>query len=116
VFRVVGADPKLKSMFGYYQIMIVLLKVCPPCSPDRYSILNLFTVTARVQFDYFAFLGVTIQLLILVLKNDTAQYAVTIAAIPVVLVLLTACGIAVAREIRWCADCQSAVSRLQESF
>lgn len=40
------------------------------------------------------------QLLILVLNNDTAQYAITIAAIPIVLVLLTMAGIAVAREIK----------------
>ena len=45
------------------------------------------------------------QLLILVLSNETAQYAVTIAAIPIVLVLLIACGIAVVREIKWCVVC-----------
>src|SRR5258708_24125347 len=28
VFRIVGADPQLKDMFRYYQVMIVLLKVC----------------------------------------------------------------------------------------
>lgn len=44
------------------------------------------------------------QLLILVLNNDSAQYGITIAAIPIVLILLTACGIAVAREIRWFVD------------
>jgi len=82
VFRVVGADPKLKSMFEYYQILIVLLK-----------------------FDYFAFLGLTMQLLILVLHNDTVQYALTIAAIPIVLVLLIMCGVAVAREIKWLMMC-----------
>ncbi|KAF8323149.1 hypothetical protein DL93DRAFT_2070655 [Clavulina sp. PMI_390] len=78
VFRVVGADPKLKAMFEYYQILIVLLK-----------------------FDYFFFLGLTMQLLILVLTNDSAQYGLTIAAIPVVLILLVACGIAVKQEIKW---------------
>jgi len=82
VFRVVGADPKLKSMFEYYQVMLLLLK-----------------------FDYFAFIGLTMQLLILVLSNETAQYAVTIAAIPIVLVLLIGCGIAVVREIRWLMIC-----------
>jgi len=78
VFRMVGADPELKDMFRYYQIMIVLLK-----------------------FDYFAFTGLTMQLLILVLKDNSAQFGLTIAAIPIVLVLLTACGVAVGREIKW---------------
>ncbi|KAF9505985.1 hypothetical protein BS47DRAFT_1399891 [Hydnum rufescens UP504] len=78
VFRMVGADPELKDMFRYYQIMIVLLK-----------------------FDYFAFTGLTMQLLILVLADRSAQFALTIAAIPIVLILLTACGYAVGQEIKW---------------
>lgn len=44
-------------------------------------------------------------MLIVVLQNDPAEYAeyaVTIAAIPIVLVLLVFCGIAVRREIKWC--------------
>lgn len=101
-------------MFEYYQIMIVLLKVCLPRSLNRYS--PLICSTRPQQFDYFAFLGVTMQLLILVLKNDTTQYALTIAAIPVVLILLTTCGIAVAREIRLYVVCQRIVLRLHESF
>lgn len=93
-------------MFEYYQIMIVLLKVCQPL-PGQ----DLLNISAIIyQFDYFAFLGLTMQLLILVLSNDTAQYALTIAAIPIVLVLLIACGIAVVREIRWCVVRQPAAS------
>ena len=33
VFRIVGADPQLKRMFRYYQIMIVLLKVGQATKP-----------------------------------------------------------------------------------
>ena len=82
-------------MYRWYQIMICLLK-----------------------FDFFCFSGVTIQvlcfeiclvlaclplfqLLIIVLPRDSAEFAVTIAAIPVVLFLLAACGLAVAHEIKW---------------
>jgi len=78
IFHIVGANPKMKTMYQWYQIMICLLK-----------------------FDFFAFTGVTMQLLIVVLQRDSAEYGVTIAAIPIVLVLLVVCGIAVQREIKW---------------
>ncbi|KAF7304868.1 SET domain-containing protein [Mycena kentingensis (nom. inval.)] len=78
IFHVVGANPKMKKMYQWYQIMLCLLK-----------------------FDFAFFIGVTIQLLILVLVRNTAEFGVTIAAIPVVLVLLVLCGVAVQREIKW---------------
>ncbi|KAF4579036.1 hypothetical protein EYR36_000845 [Pleurotus pulmonarius] len=78
IFHVVGANPKMKAMYQWYQIMICLLK-----------------------FDFFCFTGVTMQLLIIVLARDSAEFGVTIAAIPVVLFLLAACGYAVQREIKW---------------
>jgi hypothetical protein len=78
IFRVVGANPIMKTMYQFYQVLICLLK-----------------------FDFFAFTGVTIQLLILVLSKNSTEFGLTITAIPVVLVLLIGCGIAVQREIRW---------------
>ncbi|KAF8163287.1 hypothetical protein B0H34DRAFT_694846 [Crassisporium funariophilum] len=77
IFHVVGANPKMKAMYQWYQIMICLLK-----------------------FDFFFFSGVTMQLLIVVLQRNSAEFGVTIAAIPVVLVLLILCGLAVQREIK----------------
>ncbi|PPR06639.1 hypothetical protein CVT26_001181 [Gymnopilus dilepis] len=73
IFHVVGANPKMKTMYQYYQIMICLLK-----------------------FDFFFFTG----LLIIVLQRSSAEFGITIAAIPVVLVLLILCGLAVQREIK----------------
>ncbi|KAF9451043.1 hypothetical protein P691DRAFT_724830 [Macrolepiota fuliginosa MF-IS2] len=78
IFHVVGANPRMKTMYQYYQIMICLLK-----------------------FDFFCFTGVTMQLLIVVLAKNDAEFGVTVAAIPVVLILLILCGIAVQREIKW---------------
>ncbi|KAJ6630785.1 hypothetical protein B0H10DRAFT_1983007 [Mycena sp. CBHHK59/15] len=78
IFHVVGANPKMKTMYQWYQIMLCLLK-----------------------FDFFFFVGVTMQLLIVVLARNTAEFGVTVAAIPVVLVLLALCGVAVKREIKW---------------
>ncbi|KAH9001287.1 hypothetical protein EDB92DRAFT_1939044 [Lactarius akahatsu] len=79
IFRIVGANPAMKTMYQYYQVLLCLLK-----------------------FDFFAFTGVTIQLLIVVLNRSSAEFGLTIAAIPVVLLLLLVCGIAVKREIKWC--------------
>jgi len=77
VFHVVGANPQMKTMYQYYQVLICLLK-----------------------FDYFFFTALTMQLLILVLSRSGAEFPLTIIAIPVVLVLLTACAISVQREIK----------------
>ncbi|KAK7014877.1 SET domain-containing protein [Favolaschia claudopus] len=78
IFHVVGANPKMKIMYQWYQIMLCLIK-----------------------FDFFFFVGVTMQLLIVVLARNSAEFGVTIAAIPVVLVLLALCATAVQREIKW---------------
>jgi len=77
VFRIVGANRAMKTMYQFYEVLICLLK-----------------------FDFFAFTGITIQLLIVVLSRNSAEFVLTIAAIPVVLVLLVGCGLAVQREIR----------------
>ena len=65
-------------MYQFYQVMICLLK-----------------------FDFFCFTGVTIQLLIVVLQTNSAEFGLTVAAIPIVLVLLIFAGMAVQREIKW---------------
>ncbi|KAH7107849.1 hypothetical protein BKA62DRAFT_825282 [Auriculariales sp. MPI-PUGE-AT-0066] len=77
VFHAIGADPRMRSMYRYYQIMICLLK-----------------------FDFFCFTGVTMQLLILVLSHNAVEFILTILAIPIVLLLLIMCGIAVQRELK----------------
>jgi len=78
IFHVVGANPKMKEMYRSYQILLCLLK-----------------------FDFFSFTGVTMQLLIVVLQRSSAEFGLTIAAIPVVFVLIILCRIAAQREIRW---------------
>ena len=41
------------------------------------------------------------QLLILVLQSDSAEFGITITAIPIVLLLLILCGWALQREVKW---------------
>jgi len=65
-------------MYRFYQVIICLLK-----------------------FDFFCFTGVTMQLLIIVLSANSAEFGITIAAIPIVLLLLAGAGYAVQREIKW---------------
>lgn len=81
-------------MYQFYQIFICLLK-----------------------FDFFCFVGVTMQvkfvvlddcpgtenpqLLIVVLNKQSAEFGITIAAIPVVLLLLAGCARAVKHEVKW---------------
>jgi len=77
ILHAVGANPKLKSMFHYYQVFLCLLK-----------------------FDFFCFVGVTMQLLIVVLAADSVEFGLTIAAFPLVLLLIAGCAYAVRNEIK----------------
>ncbi|KAH8107086.1 hypothetical protein BXZ70DRAFT_274096 [Cristinia sonorae] len=93
IFHVVGANPAFKVMYRYYQIMICLLK-----------------------FDFFCFTGVTMQLLIVVLATNSAEFGLTIAAIPIVLVLLIACGYAVQREVKWLMSISLVIMLAAETY
>ncbi|GJE95127.1 hypothetical protein PsYK624_113080 [Phanerochaete sordida] len=93
IFHVVGANPQMKTMYQFYQIMICLLK-----------------------FDFFCFIGVTSQLLIVVLQKNSAEFGLTIAAIPVVLFLLAGAGVAVQREIKWLMSVSLALMLAAETY
>lgn len=93
IFHVVGANPAMKTMYQYYQVLICLLK-----------------------FDFFCFTGVTIQLLIVVLSTNSAEFGLTIAAIPIVLFLLAGCGWAVKREVKWMMTISLVLMLAAESY
>jgi hypothetical protein len=84
-------------MYQWYQIMLCLLKF------DFFFFVGVTMQVRRLGFHCSAsmLMSMSLQLLIIVLAKNGAEFGVTISAIPVVLVLLALCGVAVQREIKW---------------
>lgn len=75
IYQKIGADLRVRRMFFWYQLFIVLLK-----------------------FTFFFGVGFTAIYLILVAQTTDWEYGVTIAAVPISMVALFAAGFAVRRE------------------
>ncbi|KAM0792302.1 hypothetical protein ACM66B_004990 [Microbotryomycetes sp. NB124-2] len=77
LYKSLGADLRIKRMYAQYQAFVCVLK-----------------------FDCFVFVAFCVQFLVLVTGTPTAEFAITIAALPVILVVLALGAIFVRREIR----------------
>lgn len=65
IYKKIGADPEMKSMYRTYQVFLMVLKL-----------------------DFFFFLAFAVQFLVLVLRTQDAEFALTIFAIPATVVVL----------------------------
>ncbi|KIW08578.1 uncharacterized protein PV09_00542 [Verruconis gallopava] len=75
IYKQISADVRLKNRFLIYQIYIALLK-----------------------FDFFLFLGFIIQFLVIVHNTSDAEFYLTVAALPVTLVMLLLAAWSTQRE------------------
>ncbi|KAJ3105257.1 hypothetical protein HDU97_008280 [Phlyctochytrium planicorne] len=78
IYKKIGADPEMRTMFRVYQIFLMLLKL-----------------------DVFFIFGFGIQFLVLVIIPTDPEFALTIAAIPVLMTFLALAVYAVRREDKW---------------
>ncbi|KAJ1674123.1 hypothetical protein EV182_003917 [Spiromyces aspiralis] len=84
VYRKIGADIRLRKMYRSYQILLLLLKM-----------------------DAFAFIGFAVQFIIVLQAKDTSdpEYGLTIAAVPLTLIVLMLAVVGLRKEnraIMWC--------------
>eukprot|EP00835_Amoeboradix_gromovi_P003110 NODE_194_length_15414_cov_0.324127.p7 type:complete len:266 gc:universal NODE_194_length_15414_cov_0.324127:1161-1958(+) len=75
VYKKIGADPRMKTMYRTYQIFLMLLKAC-----------------------FFVFVSFSLQFMILVLKKDDPELYLTILALIVTVIILFMASKALIKE------------------
>ncbi|KAK4051290.1 hypothetical protein OIO90_004771 [Microbotryomycetes sp. JL221] len=78
IFKQIGADRSIKRAYAWYHVFLTVLK-----------------------FDWFFLLSFSLQLVLLVLQQSQLERGLTIAAMPITLLVLIAGYISVRREINW---------------
>ena len=77
IYKKIGADPRMKNMYRSYQIFLTLLKV-----------------------DFFFFMAFSVQFLVLVLDSADPEFALTLVALPVTVLVLMAAVYGLRNESR----------------
>lgn len=78
VYKFLGADRQIKKMYAQFQIFECLIK-----------------------FDVFFFVGFSVEFIFLILQKDDWERYVTVAALPVSLILLVEGHLAARHESKW---------------
>ncbi|KAH6593663.1 hypothetical protein BASA50_007221 [Batrachochytrium salamandrivorans] len=82
IFKRIGADPFMRSMYRTYQIFVLLIKI-----------------------DVFFVVGFGIQFVVLVIKTYDPEFGITIAAIPVILLILALAVYGIRKEDKIIVSC-----------
>lgn len=103
IYKTIGADRNLKRAHLQYQIYVCLLSECNITLFFSFYHQWLFADDGRPcsEFDFFTFTAFCLQLVLIVLRFDTAERVVTIAALPVCLLLLVFAWYACRHEMKW---------------
>ncbi|KAJ2140311.1 hypothetical protein IW136_002643 [Coemansia sp. RSA 678] len=78
IYKRVGADMKIRRMYINYRLLVLLLKM-----------------------DFFVFMGFAVSYIILILKSSDPEFAITIALVPLTLMVLSLAFWGLRRESVW---------------
>jgi hypothetical protein len=93
IYKQISADVRLKNRYLIYQVSFVVL----PADGGQ-ALTGEQIYIALLKFDFFLFLGFVIQFLVIVHNTSDAEFYLTVAALPIILILLLLAAWSTKRE------------------